>query len=65
LTYVPPDASWQLALSGTNVTDKFYWQQVGPEVAVNGVTGARTVPVGRTGVASRPREWALTVEKQF
>jgi iron complex outermembrane recepter protein len=65
LTYVPPDSSWQLALSGTNVTDKFYWQQVGPEVAVNGVTGARSVPVGRTGVASRPREWALSIAKQF
>ena len=67
LTYQPPNSDWHLALAGTNVTDKFYWQQYSPEITVNATTGAitSTAPFGRTGVASQPREWALTVEKQF
>ena len=65
LTYVPPDSSWRLSLSGTNVTDKFYWQQLGSEITVSNITGAVTPTLGRTGVASRPREWAFTIEKQF
>ncbi|HEX6998734.1 MAG TPA: TonB-dependent receptor [Gammaproteobacteria bacterium] len=65
LTYVPPDSSWRLSLSGTNVTDKFYWQQLGPEITVSNATGAVTPTLGRSGVAGRPREWALTIEKDF
>jgi iron complex outermembrane receptor protein len=67
LTYQPPNGEWRLALAGTNVTDKFYWQQYSPEITVNATTGAITnaAPFGRTGVASQPREWALTIEKQF
>jgi outer membrane receptor protein involved in Fe transport len=65
LTYVPPDSSWRLSLSGTNVTNKFYWQQLGSEITVSNITGAVTPTLGRTGVASRPREWAFTIEKQF
>jgi len=67
LTYQPPNGDWRLALFGTNVTDKFYWQQYSPEITVNATTGAitSTAPFGRTGVASPPREWALTVEKDF
>ncbi len=67
LTYEPPNSDWSLALSGTNVTDKFYWQQYSPEITVNATTGAITslAPFGRTGVASQPREWALTIEKRF
>jgi outer membrane receptor protein involved in Fe transport len=54
-----------LSLSGTNVTNKFYWQQLGSEITVSNITGAVTPTLGRTGVASRPREWAFTIEKQF
>ena len=67
LTYQPPNAEWRLALFGTNVTNEFYWQQYSPEITVNATTGAvtNTAPFGRTGVASPPREWAMTVEKRF
>jgi iron complex outermembrane receptor protein len=67
LTYQPADASWRLSLGGTNVTDKFYWQQYSAEITVNAATGAITNlnPAGRAGVASPPRMWALTVEKSF
>ncbi len=67
LTYEPPNGDWRLSLAGQNVTDKFYWQQYLAEITVNAATGAITnpAPAGRTGVASSPREWALTIEKQF
>jgi iron complex outermembrane receptor protein len=66
LTYEPPNSDWRLSLAGTNVTDKFYWQQLSPVIGVNGATGAVTLnPAARTGVASPPREWALTIEKRF
>jgi iron complex outermembrane receptor protein len=66
-TYQPPNAEWRLSLAGTNVTDKFYWQQYLPEITVNATTGAITslAPFGRSGVPSQPREWAFTIEKQF
>jgi iron complex outermembrane recepter protein len=67
VTYQPPNGDWRLALFGTNVTNEFYWQQYSPEITVNATSGAvtSTAPFGRTGVASQPREWALTVEKDF
>jgi iron complex outermembrane receptor protein len=67
ITYQAPNGDWRLALWGTNITDEFYWQQYSPEITVNATTGAitSTAPFGRTGVASAPREWALTVEKDF
>jgi iron complex outermembrane receptor protein len=67
LTYRPPSADWRLAIFGTNVTNEFYWQQYSSEITVNANTGVitSTAPFGRSGVASPPREWALTVEKDF
>ena len=67
MTYLPPNGDWRLALAGTNVTDEFYWQQYSAEITVNATNGAitNTAPFGRTGVASAPREWALTIEKSF
>jgi iron complex outermembrane receptor protein len=66
ITYEPPNGDWRLALSGTNVTNEFYWQQYSAEWSVNNANGAiNTAPAARTGVASAPRMWALTVEKEF
>jgi iron complex outermembrane recepter protein len=65
LTYASPEGDWRVSLSGTNLTDKFYWQQVGPALTVNATTGAIGTPTDRSGVASRPREWALSLEKRF
>ena len=67
LTYEAPNGEWRLALAGTNITDEFYWQQYSSEITVNSATGAITnaSPAGRTGVASAPREWAVTIEKRF
>lgn len=67
VTYEPPNGGWRLSLAGTNITDEFYWQQYSAEITVNNNTGAitNTAPPGRSGVASAPREWALTIEKQF
>ena len=67
LTFQPPNSDWRLSLAGTNITDEFYWQQYSAEITVNNNTGAitSTAPAGRSGVASPPREWALTIEKQF
>jgi iron complex outermembrane recepter protein len=66
VTYESPDGEWRVSLAGTNITDKFYWQQVGPAVAVNATTGVvNPVVTDRSGVASRPREWSLNLEKRF
>jgi iron complex outermembrane receptor protein len=66
LTYVPPNSDWRLSLAGSNITDKFYWQQYSAEIGVNGATGViNPAPTARTGVASSPREWALHVQKSF
>ena len=67
LTFEPANGDWWVALSGTNVTDKFYWQQYSPEITVNATTGAITsaAPAGRAGVPSAPRMWALTIQKNF
>jgi iron complex outermembrane receptor protein len=66
LTYEPPAGDWRIALAGTNVTDKFYWQQYSPEWSVSNANGViNTNPFGRTGVASPPREYAVTIEKRF
>jgi iron complex outermembrane receptor protein len=67
LTFEPANGDWWVALFGTNVTDEFYWQQYSAEVTVNAATGAitNTAPAGRTGVASAPRMWGLTIQKDF
>jgi iron complex outermembrane receptor protein len=66
ISYEPPNGGWRLSLAGTNITDKFYWQQLSAEIGVNGATGVITpAPAGRSGTPSWPREWALHIEKQF
>lgn len=59
ITYESPSSDWTVSLSATNLFDKFYWQQLGQ--AGTPATGI----FSRAGVASRPREWAVTVLKRF
>ncbi len=66
VSYLSPSGDWRLSLSGTNITDKVYWQQLGPAIAVDATTGVvNPSPLDRSGVISRPREWAFTMEKRF
>jgi iron complex outermembrane receptor protein len=51
---------WQVALTATNLTNKFYWNQLGAAVTA---TGAPTD--ARAGTPSAPRQWAVTVKKNF
>ena len=67
IAYDPPSGDWQLALSVLNLTDHFYWQQLGSATSrVPGSPLASGAPsVGRVGTPSRPREWAVTFRKNF
>jgi iron complex outermembrane receptor protein len=60
IAYEAAKGDWELALSATNLTDKFYWQQL---AAATTRTGAITD--GRAGTPGRPREWAITLKKSF
>jgi len=55
VTYTSPDESWSAALAVTNIFDKFYY--------VNKFIQAGSYIF--TGQPSRPREWSITVRKQF
>lgn len=60
ITYENYSNDFSVSLSVTNLFDKFYWQQLGAAVDAQG-----GIPAARTGVPSRPREWALTATKRF
>lgn len=60
LSYENFASDFTVSLSVTNLLDEFYWQQLGASETAQG-----TVPSARTGVPSRPREWALTLSKRF
>ena len=64
LTFEPASGSWQVALSANNLFDKFYWQQLGSETIRGGALDGYPT-YARVGTAGRPREWALTVKKNF
>ncbi|HWW63841.1 MAG TPA: TonB-dependent receptor [Sphingomonadaceae bacterium] len=55
LTYTAPDDSWSAALAVTNIFDKFYY--------VNKFIQSGSYIF--TGQPSRPREWSVTLRKQF
>jgi iron complex outermembrane receptor protein len=60
ISYDRTDSDWQIALSATNLFDKFYYQQLGA------ATTAAGVPTdGRVGTPGRPREWAISFRKNF
>jgi iron complex outermembrane receptor protein len=63
LTYTPLKGKWQLALAGTNITNHFYWQQLG--AATSGTPPALTPAVARVGTPGMPREWSVTLTKDF
>jgi iron complex outermembrane recepter protein len=67
LTYASSEGDWQVALAALNLTDKFYWQNLG--AATTRVPGQPLVSgapaAGRVGTPGRPREWSLTVSKKF
>jgi iron complex outermembrane receptor protein len=54
------EKSWEVALAATNLTNKFYWYQLG---AATTATGAPTD--ARAGDPGAPRQWAVTVKKNF
>lgn len=56
LTWRNEDRDLSVALEVTNLTDKYYFYSVFDQRNNNG---------GRIGAPARPREWALTVRKEF
>ncbi len=54
ITYWSPGKSWSLALQGTNLTNKLYY-----------ITKTDTGAGYLDGQIGMPREWALTLHKQF
>jgi iron complex outermembrane receptor protein len=57
VTWVAPEPDWEVALSVTNLTNKMYYLNRQPRFAF----GQGTVE----GQPGRPREWAITVRRQF
>ncbi|MBT0669186.1 TonB-dependent receptor [Novosphingobium profundi] len=57
LTYRTPDTNWQLSLAVTNLFDRYYFSQKFD------LTGAGAGLI--SGTPARPREWALTVKRNF
>jgi len=56
LTYETADREWSLSAAVTNLTDKFYYVGQNENVAAYGVS---------TGIVGRPREWMLSLRKNF
>jgi len=56
LTYQTADRDWSLALSVTNLFDKFYYLTKFDNSGLFGTV---------SGTPARPREWALTVKRRF
>ena len=55
-----PKGGWELDLIGTNLFNKFYWEQLGADSLPG------TPPVsGRVGTPGRPREWTVSFTKNF
>jgi iron complex outermembrane receptor protein len=60
IAYDTEKGDWQVALSATNLTNKFYWYQLG---AATTATGAPAD--ARAGDPGAPRQWAVSVKKTF
>jgi iron complex outermembrane receptor protein len=61
VTFMSADSTWSMSLEANNLTDKFYWINLGAERQANGITTA----YNRTGTPGRPREVALTLRRNF
>jgi iron complex outermembrane receptor protein len=55
LSWKSADEDWELALVGTNLLDEFYYQNMFRGPAIQGVTGQ----------PAPPREWSLSVRRNF
>jgi iron complex outermembrane receptor protein len=60
LAYDTAEGDWQVALTATNLTGKFYWNQLGART-----TAAGALSDARAGTPGAPRQWAITVKKNF
>lgn len=56
LSYEPPNGAWTVSLSGTNLTDKYYYVGAADNAAAMGVA---------TAIVGAPREWAITLKRRF
>ena len=56
LTYRTADGNWEVAAAATNLLDKFYYIGVNENIAAYGVS---------TGIVGRPREWSLSLRRNF
>jgi iron complex outermembrane receptor protein len=60
VTYVSPQAKWQVALAVENLFDEFYWITLQSERGDNG-----DIIYNRQGVPGRGREWSLSLRRNF
>lgn len=56
VTWRSPDDSWEVAMFVTNLTNKFYYYNIGDGIASGGIV---------SGQPARPREWAVSVKRNF
>jgi iron complex outermembrane recepter protein len=64
VTYIPNKGKWTLSFAGTNIFNKFYWQQLGAATSGTPATGL-TPAVARVGTPGMPREWTVSFTKDF
>ena len=58
--YQPASQKWQVSLQGSNIFNKFYYQQLGAAT-----TAAGTPAGARVGTPGLPRQWSVTFSKNF
>lgn len=62
-TYTPQMGKWNVSFGATNLTNKFYWQQLGAADSIS--NGVVTPASARVGTPGMPREWFVTLRKDF
>ena len=60
IAYDTSEGNWEVALVATNLTNKFYWNQLGAATTATGLPAD-----ARAGDPGQPRKWAVTVKKNF
>jgi iron complex outermembrane receptor protein len=60
IAYDTAEGDWQIALTATNLTNKFYWYQLGAATTAQGAPAD-----ARAGNPGAPRQWAISVKKNF